>query len=214
MNTRDRILREALRLFSEKGFEAVSVRQIAGAVGIKESSLYNHFAGKQDIFDSIIREYNARGEVFFSGMELTGENMHFSVDKRTINMYKNMPPARFAQIASSVFDFYFTDEINVQMRRMLTMEQYRNEKNAKMYREISFESALEYQSGLFAALISAGCFIEVDPYILALEFFAPIFLIFYKFDNDKQSLAQAKELFEKHIAHFNEIYGKKQEERK
>ena len=214
MITKDRILREALRLFSEKGFEAVSVRNIAGAVGIKESSLYNHFTGKQDIFDNIISEYNARGEAFFSKMDLTGEDMQFSVDEKTINMYRNMPPDQFVQIAGNVFDFYFTDEINVQMRRMLTMEQYRSEKIAKMYREISFESALDFQSRLFGALIAADCFINVDPYILALEFFAPIFLIFYKYDNDKQSLAEAKELFQRHIENFNSVYGKKKEEGK
>ncbi len=214
MNTRDRILREALRLFSEKGFEAVSVRNIAGAVGIKESSLYNHFTGKQDIFDSIISEYNARGEAFFSKMDLTGEDMQFSVDEKTINTYKNMPPEQFVLITGSIFDFYFTDEINVQMRKMLTMEQYRNEKIAKMYREISFEGALDYQSRLFEALIAAGCFIDVDPYIMALEFFAPIFLIFYKFDNDKQSLSEAKDLFQRHIAQFVNIYAIKKEEGK
>lgn len=213
MITRDRILREALRLFSEKGFEAVSVRNIAGAVGIKESSLYNHFTGKQDIFDNIISEYNARGEAFFSKMDLTGEDMQFTADEKTINMYRNMSPDQFAQIAGSIFDFYFTDEINVQMRRMLTMEQYRNEKIAKMYREISFESALDFQSKLFAALIAANCFINVDPYILALEFFAPIFLIFYKYDNDKRSLAEAKELFLRHIGNFNSVYGKKEEKK-
>lgn len=214
MSTRDRILREALRLFSEKGFDAVSVRNIAGAVGIKESSLYNHFTGKQDIFDSIINEYNARGEAFFSKMDLTDDNMQFTVDEKTIDMYKKMSPAQFAQISGSVFDFYFTDQINVQMRRMLTMEQYRSEKIAEMFREISFESALDYQSRLFGALIAADCFINVDPYILALEFFAPIFLIFYKFDNDEQSFSDARELFKRHIDHFNNVYGKKQGEEK
>jgi AcrR family transcriptional regulator len=39
MNTKEKILREALDLFSVNGFEAVSMRDIASAVGIKESSL-------------------------------------------------------------------------------------------------------------------------------------------------------------------------------
>lgn len=43
MTTKDNIIEQALRLFSAKGFEAVSVRDIARAVGIKESSLYYHF---------------------------------------------------------------------------------------------------------------------------------------------------------------------------
>ena len=41
-NTKQRILMEALKLFSKEGYEAVSVEQIANAVGIKAPSLYKH----------------------------------------------------------------------------------------------------------------------------------------------------------------------------
>lgn len=41
--TKQRILSEALKLFASKGYEAVSVAQIAGAVGIKAPSLYKHY---------------------------------------------------------------------------------------------------------------------------------------------------------------------------
>ena len=59
MNTKEKIIYEALNLFSTKGFDAISVRDIAKAVGIKASSLYNHFKNKQDIFDTIIEKYSA-----------------------------------------------------------------------------------------------------------------------------------------------------------
>lgn len=54
MTTKEQILEEALKLFSVKGYDAVSVRDILRAVGIKESSLYYHFKNKQDIFDTIV----------------------------------------------------------------------------------------------------------------------------------------------------------------
>lgn len=54
MRTKERILLEALRLFSKKGYDAVSVEQIADAVGIKAPSLYKHYKSKQDILDRII----------------------------------------------------------------------------------------------------------------------------------------------------------------
>jgi len=44
--TRERILDEALDLFARQGFAGTSIRQIARAVGLRESSLYNHFPGK------------------------------------------------------------------------------------------------------------------------------------------------------------------------
>ena len=47
MNTREKILLEALRLFSQRGYDAVSVEQIAQAVGIRAPSLYKHYKGKR-----------------------------------------------------------------------------------------------------------------------------------------------------------------------
>ena len=64
-------------------------------MGIKESSIYNHYKNKQDIFDSIIREYSGRWGTFFSQMKLTGDDMQFVVDDRTIEMYKAMTHEQF-----------------------------------------------------------------------------------------------------------------------
>ena len=53
-NTKEDILIAALNLFAEKGFDGVSVRDIAEEVGIRQSSLYKHYESKQDIFDNIL----------------------------------------------------------------------------------------------------------------------------------------------------------------
>ena len=57
-HTKERILSEALTLFAQKGYEAVSVEEIAAAVGIKAPSLYKHYKGKRDIFDHIVTHMN------------------------------------------------------------------------------------------------------------------------------------------------------------
>ena len=59
-DTKKRIMEEALRLFSENGYDAVSVEQIAQAVGIKAPSLYNHYKSKRAIFDGIVMESSRR----------------------------------------------------------------------------------------------------------------------------------------------------------
>ncbi len=53
MDTKAKIMDVALHMFSERGYEAVSIRDICGEVGIKESTLYYHFKNKQDILDSL-----------------------------------------------------------------------------------------------------------------------------------------------------------------
>ena len=60
MDTKSRILDEALTLFSEKGYANVYVGEIADRVGIKAPSLYKHFRNKQAIFDAIIEEMEHR----------------------------------------------------------------------------------------------------------------------------------------------------------
>lgn len=206
MSTKEKIMLEALNLFSVRGYEAVSVRDISRAVGIKESSLYNHFKNKQDIFDTILNEYSRRTEEFFYQMRLTEEDKQFKADERTINMYKNMTTEQFEQAAGKIFEYVFTDEINIKLRRMLTIEQFRSERIAEVFRHISFDDSINFQAMLFDGMIKAGCFIETDPYILALEFYSPIFLIFYKYDSNEKNLEEAKQLFTRHIRHFSEVY--------
>ena len=54
MTTKEKIMETALQLFSQRGYDGVSVRDIARAVSIRESSLYNHFKNKRAIFDGIV----------------------------------------------------------------------------------------------------------------------------------------------------------------
>lgn len=49
--TKQKILDAALNLFSQKGFSAVSIRDICKVVDIKESSIYYHFQNKQAILE-------------------------------------------------------------------------------------------------------------------------------------------------------------------
>ena len=60
MDTKRKILDEALTLFSEKGYANVYVADIAEMVGIKAPSLYKHYKSKQAIFDAIVEEMNQR----------------------------------------------------------------------------------------------------------------------------------------------------------
>ena len=207
MDTKQKILYAALDLFSVRGYDAVSVRDIARAVGIKESSLYNHFQNKQDIYYSILAFCAAKGEELAHTLHLTNEERHYVVDDHIRGLYRNITPQQFAGIGETMFDYFFMDELNVKLRRMLSIEQYRDEEAAKRYRENAFDAALTYQTELFAALIEEGLFRRVDPYLLALAFYSPIFLLFYKFDATPEGHAEAKALFLRHIEHFVRTYA-------
>jgi AcrR family transcriptional regulator len=56
VETRAAIQRVALELFTAKGYELTSMREIADLLGIKKASLYYHFAGKEDILRSLFEQ--------------------------------------------------------------------------------------------------------------------------------------------------------------
>ena len=50
-------LRKRCSLFAESGYGGASMRELARRVGVRESSLYNHFTGKAAILEAIVSEY-------------------------------------------------------------------------------------------------------------------------------------------------------------
>lgn len=57
MTTKEKIFDVSIDLFSQYGYDGVSIRRIAGEVGIKESSIYNHYKSKETIMDEILDYY-------------------------------------------------------------------------------------------------------------------------------------------------------------
>ena len=54
MNRKEEIVRKAAYLFKNKGYSAVTMRDIANEMGIKAASLYNHISSKQEILNKVI----------------------------------------------------------------------------------------------------------------------------------------------------------------
>jgi AcrR family transcriptional regulator len=73
ISRKEEIIQVASRLFYEKGYKTVSMRDIATAMDIKAASLYNHINGKQQILSEIILKV---AEEFTVGMEkVVSENI-------------------------------------------------------------------------------------------------------------------------------------------
>jgi len=54
MSRYDQIIEQAAQLFYQKGFQATSMREIAGQLDMKAASLYNHINAKEDVLAAII----------------------------------------------------------------------------------------------------------------------------------------------------------------
>jgi AcrR family transcriptional regulator len=79
INTRkDQIIETSAILFKEKGYSAVTMRDIAKAMDIKAASLYNHIKSKQEILSDIIISL---AEEFIKGMNVILVSEKSSIDK-------------------------------------------------------------------------------------------------------------------------------------
>ena len=74
-DTKQKILDKSLELFSARGYDAVSVGEIAAAVGIKAPSLYNHFPSKQAIFDALVEATAAQYEADTDKIDIHVQNV-------------------------------------------------------------------------------------------------------------------------------------------
>lgn len=175
MNTREKIIHESLNLFSTKGFDSVSVRDIANSVGIKASSLYNHFKNKQDIIDTIIAKYSQYTTNFFEYIKI-----NTLIDNVKINKPSLVHNDQFFKSSFAIFKFYLEDEFIVKFRKLLTIEQFSNSKLANLYNKIFIDDILDFQSKIFKILIDSNVLVKKDPYTLAIQFYSPVFLMFYK----------------------------------
>ena len=197
MTTKEKIIYESLTLFSIKGFNAISVRDIAKAVGIKASSLYNHFKNKQDIFDTIVGIYSEYISRFFSNMIIENDRNEIMLNKT------KWTEDEFFTKSLNIFNFCLQDEYMVKFRKLLTIEQFNNSKIANLYSKLFIDDVLSFQSKIFESLMNSNILIKKDPYTLALQFYSPVFLLFYKHDSltdrDFTSL-------KKHIIEFKDMY--------
>ncbi|MCC0697196.1 TetR/AcrR family transcriptional regulator [Clostridioides sp. ES-S-0048-02] len=199
-DTKKVILKVALKLFSERGYDGVGIRDISKEIGIRESALYKHYSGKQDIFDSILKDIEHRYQEEFS--TILPENM------TNIFSEENDVREELFRISITMFNFYLKTEYGSQLRRMLTLEQYRTSEAGKFFRELIIDKGLYYILGVFTSLINDGVYIDADPMVMALQFYSPLYLLLSKYDNQPEKYEEAISFLERHITIFNKIYLK------
>jgi AcrR family transcriptional regulator len=199
MTTKDLILYTALRLFSERGYDGVSMRDLATEVGIKAASIYNHFSSKEDIFNSLLLEMQNRYE-----QTVNTVNVPNGTIQETAAQYVTISEEQLQQIAAGLFLYFAKDEFAAPFRKMITAEQYRNSAAGDVFRHMFINGALEYQTDLFQALIEQGGFIDADPEIIALHFYSPIFLLLISYDETQEE--KIVETLRKHVSQFSRLY--------
>ena len=201
MHTKQRILREALRLFSQKGYDAVSVEQIADAVGIKAPSLYKYYKSKQDIFDAIFGETAKRYGAFTESI-----SVHMGDSDQDLAVFGAITADTLAEKVRSLIAYSLHDEFVSQLRRLVTIEQFRSPELSARYSQRYVAQIQNYHKGLFQRMIAAGVMVDEDPDLLAMMYDSPILILLGECDRHPEKEQQIMGTLEDHVRLFYQTF--------
>lgn len=204
MNTKERIIDEALTLFSEKGYANVYVADIAERVGIKAPSLYKHYKNKQAIFDAIIDGMKKRFLEQAGSLQINGEDA--SIDAE---IYKNISEEQLIELGTNLFLYFLHDDYTRRFRKMLTIEQFHDKQLADVYMKQYVDDPLSYQGMLLGMIASSGVLQTDNVEIMTLHFYAPIYMLLTICDRDPSREEESLKILKEHIRQFNKLYSRK-----
>jgi AcrR family transcriptional regulator len=136
MNNKEKIFNVSIDLFSKHGYNGVSIRQIAREVGIKESSIYNHYKSKESIMDSILKYYIK---------QMISEDI--PIDQASENLDKSFD--YFYRAGLEAFSSQLRDEKMSKITRIIFIESYHNEKIRDFLKKSILEDAITGWINLF-----------------------------------------------------------------
>jgi len=194
MGTKEKIIDVSIELFSNNGYNGVSIRDITKLVGIRESSLYKHFKSKEEILDNIfeifIKSYNQTN--------LTEEEIQVKVTQTDL-----LPFLRIA------IENFFRDMETPRLEkifRILMNEQFRVEKARNIIINYLMHDPVSFYSAVFQEKLKDRF---PDYNLLAREFHYPVFAMVYEYSVAKINNGQLSEIKKQILEHvdfyFNNI---------
>lgn len=112
-DTKQKIIEKALELFSERGYDSVSVGEIAQAVGIKAPSIYNHYPSKQAIFEAIVASTAERYQRDTDKIQI-----HVEDDRRDASAFVHITEEALFQKVRQIFEYSLHDDVIRRFRKM------------------------------------------------------------------------------------------------
>lgn len=197
-DTKERILDEALRQFSQKGYDGTNIRELTASLGLVKSSMYKHFMSKEEIWnallDKMIAYYNDR----FGSAEL-------------------LPPVpdsleKLVAMTMQMVDFTVHDERVVMTRKLLSIEQYRDDRARQLATKHFLTGLTEMFTHIFEGMMSKGLLRCDDPQMLAFAYTAPISALIHLCDREPEKMDDAISQIKAFSRHFIKTYASDNQE--
>ena len=192
-DTRERILAAALEMFSQNGFAGTNIRELSASLGMGKSSLYRHFESKEDIWNALLDEMISYYDTRFGSPE-------------------HLPPIpdspeELVAMTMRMVNFTIHDEKIVMTRKLLSIEQYRDERAKALASKHFLTGLTDMFTQLFSAMMERGLLRRDDAKMLAFAYTAPISALIHLCDREPERTAEAMAQIEAFSRHFIKTYG-------
>jgi len=193
LSTKEKIFYTSLDLFSKRGFSGVSIREITREVGIKESSLYNHFSNKDEILESILTHFREDFSKTLPPIEMLDQ------------ILENSTVESFLKAGHRNFKKYMEDENGQKMWRILQVEQFRFPLAREIILEDLLKKTITFLEIVFTKLIAQKKIRPLDPKMLAIEYQYPVFSLLTEYNIlkfDGKDTSEVEKKLDQHIEFF------------
>ena len=192
-DTKERILSAALEMFSKNGYAGTNIRELTASLGLGKSSMYRHFESKEEIWNTLLDEMAAYYEAHFGSPE-------------------HLPPVPdstegLVVMTKQMVDFTVHDEKIVMTRKLLQIEQFRDERARSLATKHFLTGLTEMFTYLFREMMDRELLRRDDPAMLAFAYTAPISALIHLCDREPEKTTEAMAQVEAFSRHFIRVYG-------
>jgi AcrR family transcriptional regulator len=195
-STREKLFETAVDLFSSRGFKGVSIRDLTRAIGIKESSFYNHYKSKDELIEAIFDYYK------------TAFSQTMPPEERLETLLATTPPDEFLRQGDARFLQRMTAPLIRKIWRIVFTEQYRDERAREIILQDMIRAPLAFTEKVFTKMIALGQIKPYDPKLLAVEYQYPVAFMFSNFlmlEPEETDTAELQKQLAAHIDFFWKI---------
>ena len=194
-DTKERIRAAALEMFSQKGYEGTNIRELSASLGLVKSGIYKHYESKEEIWNALLDRMIAYyGERFGSP-----EHLPPVPDS----------PEEFIVMTMRMADLTIHDEQIVKTRKVLTLEQFRDDRARDLATKHFLTGLTEMFTHIFAGMMDKGLLRRDDPAMLAFAYSTPISALIHLCDREPEKTEDAVRKIEAFSRHFIVTYGVK-----
>ncbi len=184
--THEVILHAALIQFSEHGFAAVSMRNIAEAAGIRASSIYHHFKGKQELFNELVEQAN----VLKDQMRVSFLNAFEKITE--------IEEEAFINAGLYFLTGFLQNDYVAPLLQVLETERFHNTEADRAWQELMFLAPIEHETAVFSKMYERGMVRDSDVAALASEYQAAVLFAYFG-KNEVQLRYQLQRFYKRYI---------------